>query len=455
MENILELKDRSYLIIEDDQQLQEVYQELFTSYGIKSITFCDDAHKAQDKISDATVMKQIDFIILDLGLPDIHGSKLLEQIRANPDYDQIKILIASADESSLMIEDMFSLGADDFLTKPFTGNILRKRLESLLLNKLHFINKTEFLPLRSSTFRLDDKIPFDVFLLQYNKYRLLLQAQDIVQPTHLQLMDKFNIKKVYIEDRAEPLYQSYLDEVIDQLLASKSVEADDKAEFLSDFGQHVIKEVYRGPTEESMKALGKVSEKIHDFLHESPNQNFQGLLQTDKKNTHYQHALKVTSIVVFIVHSIVDIQNNPKSKSKSLIKPFDGIFNTGQGDENFRILTEAAMLHRIGYEDKDSDDNTHPSILGSNKIKELSFITPKVAELVLHHREYNDGSGGPSKLNRNQTSLLAKILSFANFLQEELFEQDLDSLQMRMIVKKNESKFMTQLIELFKKSFKL
>jgi CheY-like chemotaxis protein len=58
-------------------------------------------------------------ILLDLNLPDIHGSDLLVRVRNNPLTAQIPVIVLSADASPSRIERMLQAGARNYLTKPF------------------------------------------------------------------------------------------------------------------------------------------------------------------------------------------------------------------------------------------------------------------------------------------------------------------------------------------------
>jgi CheY-like chemotaxis protein len=58
-------------------------------------------------------------ILLDLNLPDTHGSDVLVQLRNNPFTEKIPVIVLSADASPTRIERMLQTGARDYLTKPF------------------------------------------------------------------------------------------------------------------------------------------------------------------------------------------------------------------------------------------------------------------------------------------------------------------------------------------------
>ncbi len=58
-------------------------------------------------------------ILLDLNLPDMHGSDLLRQLKSNPLTKDVPVIVVSADISPTQIERMLQAGASNYLTKPF------------------------------------------------------------------------------------------------------------------------------------------------------------------------------------------------------------------------------------------------------------------------------------------------------------------------------------------------
>jgi CheY-like chemotaxis protein len=60
-----------------------------------------------------------DLVLLDLDLPDIHGSKVLESLQSVPVTAHTPVIVISADATPSQIERMLTAGARNYLTKPF------------------------------------------------------------------------------------------------------------------------------------------------------------------------------------------------------------------------------------------------------------------------------------------------------------------------------------------------
>ena len=61
------------------------------------------------------------FILLDLSLPDIHGSEVISRLQKNPVTSNIPVIVISADATPSQIERLLVLGARNYLTKPFSA----------------------------------------------------------------------------------------------------------------------------------------------------------------------------------------------------------------------------------------------------------------------------------------------------------------------------------------------
>jgi two-component system phosphate regulon response regulator PhoB len=114
------------LIIEDDRSLADVLAYNLKQAGYEVLTASD----GQDGLLQAQ-MKSPDIVVLDLMLPVVDGLDVCRRLRADASTKDILIvmLTAKAEESDELIG--FSLGADDYVTKPFSVKVLIERIKAL------------------------------------------------------------------------------------------------------------------------------------------------------------------------------------------------------------------------------------------------------------------------------------------------------------------------------------
>lgn len=73
-----------------------------------------------------------DLILLDIMLPDLDGYEIFQMIRRRPEWDDIKVIYLTARSRDLDIAKGLNLGADAYITKPFSNALLLEKIGLLL-----------------------------------------------------------------------------------------------------------------------------------------------------------------------------------------------------------------------------------------------------------------------------------------------------------------------------------
>lgn len=115
------------LLIEDEQYIRENVQELLEAKGY-------NVHTAMN--GKQGVLEAIDFrpnlILCDVMMPKMDGFKVLEQVRKTPSISNIPFIFLTAKVDKQDIRQGMELGADDYITKPFTTKELDAAIEARL-----------------------------------------------------------------------------------------------------------------------------------------------------------------------------------------------------------------------------------------------------------------------------------------------------------------------------------
>ena len=111
---------KKVLIIEDDKNINEMLQELLSNNGYNVST----AYSGTEALLIHN--KQIDLIILDLMLPGKNGEEIIKKLKT---INDVPIIITTAINDIDKKLDLFELGADDYITKPFNNAELLARIK--------------------------------------------------------------------------------------------------------------------------------------------------------------------------------------------------------------------------------------------------------------------------------------------------------------------------------------
>jgi len=115
------------LIIDDNEQNVQQMQHFIRALGHD----CQFTMTAEF-VFDILQSERVDLILLDVHLPKINGLQLLRQIKGNPEYESLPVVMITADESDQLLSDCLAAGAVDFIHKPFRDITFKARVQSVL-----------------------------------------------------------------------------------------------------------------------------------------------------------------------------------------------------------------------------------------------------------------------------------------------------------------------------------
>jgi two-component system, OmpR family, response regulator len=119
---------RKILVVDDDPEIVELFVDVLERDGRFEVKTAMSGY-------DAGMMTQEfnpDLIILDYKLPDVNGNIVCKTLRANPNFEQTKIIIVSGVVNPEEIGELMKAGADDFVKKPFNIEKLIERITQLI-----------------------------------------------------------------------------------------------------------------------------------------------------------------------------------------------------------------------------------------------------------------------------------------------------------------------------------
>lgn len=161
------------LSIEDDKTIRNFIRISLESQGYK----CIETDTAKNGLLMAYSHKP-DVILLDLGLPDMDGLEVIRNLRETMKTPIIVVSARGHDQDKI---EALDLGADDYLTKPFSVPELLARIRVALRHKKSFQETLENQPL---------KFELDGLVIDYDKHRVTVGGEEIhLTPIEFKLIE--------------------------------------------------------------------------------------------------------------------------------------------------------------------------------------------------------------------------------------------------------------------------
>ena len=122
------MSGKKILVVEDDPSIRRVIVLALKSGGYSDILEVE----AGDVAVNAAFEKRPDLVILDLMLPGLDGLEVCRRLRSNPETSSVAIVMLTAKDSDRDIVAGLDAGANDYVTKPFSKEVLLARIRAAL-----------------------------------------------------------------------------------------------------------------------------------------------------------------------------------------------------------------------------------------------------------------------------------------------------------------------------------
>ncbi|MBQ1190062.1 MAG: response regulator transcription factor [Lachnospiraceae bacterium] len=158
----MEIKDR-VLVVEDDKRINSFYKTVLEANNY-DVLMAQTGTEAYSMITSQCP----DVVILDLGLPDMDGMKILKSVR---EWSSMPVIVVSARSHEKDKVAALDMGADDYITKPFGTSELLARIRTAIRHT-------------RNTLVSPTGAPVGVFVsgsltIDYDKHRVYMDGKDV------------------------------------------------------------------------------------------------------------------------------------------------------------------------------------------------------------------------------------------------------------------------------------
>ncbi|HEV2702499.1 MAG TPA: chemotaxis response regulator CheY [Steroidobacteraceae bacterium] len=120
--------EMKFLIVDDFATMRRMVKSVLNELGYSNVTEADDGSTALPLLRDG----DFDFLITDWNMPGMPGLDLLKAVRAIPKLAKLPVLMLTAEAKRDQIVEAAQAGVNGYVIKPFTADVLKKKLTKIL-----------------------------------------------------------------------------------------------------------------------------------------------------------------------------------------------------------------------------------------------------------------------------------------------------------------------------------
>ena len=154
------MASKRILVVEDDPSIRRVIVLALKSGGYTDVTETADG----DAALEAAFRTRMDLVLLDLMLPGLDGISVCRRLRTNPETAEVAIVMLTARGAECDIVSGLDAGADDYITKPFSKEVLLARIRAAL---------------RKDERRSEERLTLDGLLLDDGTHQVTLDGTEM------------------------------------------------------------------------------------------------------------------------------------------------------------------------------------------------------------------------------------------------------------------------------------
>jgi two-component system chemotaxis response regulator CheY len=114
------------LVVDDSKTIRMIIRRILTELGYE---VCEAVNGIEALKVLETEKATIKFVLADWNMPEMNGLELVRQLRQNPEFASMKVVMVTTETEMGQMVSALEAGANEYVMKPFTKDILTEKLE--------------------------------------------------------------------------------------------------------------------------------------------------------------------------------------------------------------------------------------------------------------------------------------------------------------------------------------
>jgi two-component system chemotaxis response regulator CheY len=119
--------DMLALVIDDSRAVRLIVGKILRDAGIRVLEAAD----GQEALRHLAAHPDVELILVDWNMPQMNGLEFIRVVRAQPEYDAVRIMMVTSETEQDQVLRALDAGANEYLMKPFTKEVLIAKLSLL------------------------------------------------------------------------------------------------------------------------------------------------------------------------------------------------------------------------------------------------------------------------------------------------------------------------------------
>ena len=125
------LKQKRVLIVDDVATYRTALSSFLEKLGFTRIDTAEDGVIAFDMLTQAHASDPYELVFSDINMTNMNGIELVKKIKSTDDLKSTAVVMVSTEKESSMVLDAISLGAANYIIKPFSAEVLLQKLKEV------------------------------------------------------------------------------------------------------------------------------------------------------------------------------------------------------------------------------------------------------------------------------------------------------------------------------------
>jgi two-component system chemotaxis response regulator CheY len=115
------------MVVDDQRAMRTLVRDSLSQIGCACVMECGDGHEALQSLR----VRPVHLVVSDLNMPVMDGLSLLRAVRNEPQLSNTAFIMLSSSSDVELVRQAIALGVNNYLVKPFTLGMLRRKIESV------------------------------------------------------------------------------------------------------------------------------------------------------------------------------------------------------------------------------------------------------------------------------------------------------------------------------------